>query len=548
MIAAVTEVERLLADGRAALRIADVETARRSFEAAMVESPCGEALEGLAGAAFLAMEWRQATDLWERAYNAYREAQDHVGAIRTARWIGYLHGMVLGDGAVMSGWIARAQRLLGDAPDTPERGWVALTKAMFEGDRGRKHEWFAEALEVAREQADADLECSTLAYYGASLVHDDRPEEGMVLLDEAMAAVAGREVDDFAVLQDVFCQLFAACEHAHDVARADQWIRVGEAIAQRRNLPSLSAFCRTHYGGLLTAAGRWSEADVALSEAVRLAALGQNRLRLGARARLAELRVRQGRLEEAERLLEDADMGELAAARASAGIHLSRGETALARHALDRGLDGVELGGTAAASLLVQLVDVCLAADDIAGAERAVETLITCAERHPSAYVRGGAALARGRVCLATGAGDPGACLREALAEFTRAETPMELAGCHLELAAALVTDQPEVAMAEARAALELFDRLQAARQVDAATALLRTLGVRTAGTRRDGELLTKREAEVLDLLGHGLSNPEIADRLYISRKTVEHHVGNVLAKLGLRSRGEAAAYTTRTK
>jgi DNA-binding NarL/FixJ family response regulator len=100
---------------------------------------------------------------------------------------------------------------------------------------------------------------------------------------------------------------------------------------------------------------------------------------------------------------------------------------------------------------------------------------------------------------------------------------------------------------AEARAALATFEDLGAGTDADAAAALLRDLGVKAAriGPKGIGDL-TKREREVLSLLGEGLSNPEIAERLYISRKTVEHHVARVLSKLGLRGRAEAAAYAVR--
>jgi DNA-binding NarL/FixJ family response regulator len=529
---------------RLALRGGDGAGARQLLDA-HPDAASGAALECRARAAYLELDFRGTADLWERAYGAYRASGDQLGAVRVARSLAYVHGAVMGDGALMSGWLARAQTLLPGTADSSERGWVALNTGMFATDRAAKEAHFRTALDVARARADVDLELVALAYLGANLVHDDHVEEGMLLLDEALAGVAGNEADDFLVLEEVFCQLFSACEQALDVDRADQWIRVGDAIAARRKLPAVSAFCHTHYGGVLTAAGRWSEADVTLSEAVRMWGVERRGLRGGALVRLADLRVRQGRFEEAEQLL-DGLTGHLEAARPLAAIHLARDEPALARDVLERALEQLDVTSSSAAPLLALLVDVHVALGAVDAAGHVADQLAACASRHPSDYLTAMAALARGSVCLATGIGDPHACLREALAGFDRARLPMELARTRLALANALATDRPEVAVAEARAALASFEEMRAARDADAASAVLRSLGAPGASRKRAGGVLTKREAEVLALLGHGLSNPEISDRLYISRKTVEHHVGSVLAKLGLRSRSEAAAYSAR--
>jgi DNA-binding NarL/FixJ family response regulator len=91
-----------------------------------------------------------------------------------------------------------------------------------------------------------------------------------------------------------------------------------------------------------------------------------------------------------------------------------------------------------------------------------------------------------------------------------------------------------------------VFTRLDARPHADRAAALLRELGVGSRPGPRVAGPLTSREHQVLDLVSRGLSNREIGDRLFISPKTVEHHVGRILSKLGLRSRAEAVAWTLR--
>ena len=157
------------------------------------------------------------------------------------------------------------------------------------------------------------------------------------------------------------------------------------------------------------------------------------------------------------------------------------------------------------------------------------------------------AALAAGRVARSSGEAAARDHLEGALSAFERLEMPLEAARTRVELARAMQKDDPDVAGREARVALETFERLGAGREADEAAAIVREVGGPARTGPKDVGLLTARELEVLGLLGEGLTNAEISARLYISTKTAGNHVSNLLAKLHLRSRQEAAAYAVRS-
>jgi DNA-binding CsgD family transcriptional regulator len=197
-------------------------------------------------------------------------------------------------------------------------------------------------------------------------------------------------------------------------------------------------------------------------------------------------------------------------------------------------------------------------AEPIADSPERAEALRAEAERTPTTTPadRGHLALARAEHARTSGEGEAEAWA-EAVAACRPMNEPWPLAYALLRWAEALaMAGQADPASAAAREALELAESMGAAPLVEETRALMRrarlTTGADvdevTASVSDEVERLglTSREAEVLRLVADGLSNSQIAEQLFISRKTASVHVSNILSKLGVATRVEAAAVAHR--
>ncbi len=508
-------------------------------------------LATLGGLLYADDRFDEARRAWERGFDGAERGGDHRTAARLAIALVDIHTSALGNTAAGNGWRARAQRVLDRTGPCLEWGYFEL--ALLACNRPDVDELVLSterAFALAQEHGDRGLEVRALAESGLALVSRGDTSAGFDRLDEALATICAGEVDDVVAVSKAFCALLTSCERAQDIARAEEWIALAHEIVLdgRGGRPRiLRTHCRAALGAVLCSAGRWDEAETAMLEVLDPHGAPSFAHRLDAAARLARLRIAQGRLDEAGALLARYE-DRLPAWLPLAELHLARGDAAVAAVLAQRALDVLAGDVTRRTPLLAVLVEAQVAMDDPASAETTAAQLERELAGTANAVLASAAELAWARVLAAQHHTERAA---ERCAHAVRlldgGELPLALLEAHRLHAEALAAiDDRAAAVAAARAAFAIALRLGAAGALDRLAALLRSLGAtpppRSGGTGAVVGELTRREQEVLELVKTGRTNAEIGSQLFISAKTVEHHVGRILTKLGVRSRAEAAA------
>jgi ATP/maltotriose-dependent transcriptional regulator MalT len=534
-----------LLEGWRALEAARWEEARAAFETALAAEETPDARDGLGQALWFLGSVEGGIATRERAFEEYVGGGRGEHAARVAVWVSHQY-FISGRASAARGWLSRAERALEGIGHSAGHGWVAVERARHAESVEECAGHARRAMAIARESGAGDLEVFALSLLGRAEVSAGRRQEGMRLLEEAMAAASSGRVRDVHTLGEAYCNLIVACTNAGEWERAAEWCELVDDFARRHDATPLLGACQTVHADVLLATGRWPEAERALESALAAHTRFVPGMAAPTVATMAELRVRQGRLPEAEQLLAGREEHP-SSLRALALLRIAEGRPQEAAALLERGLMAAEGDAMWATQLLAPLVDARLACGDAKGAEDAARELGELARSSGIRLVEARSDLAEARVALAKGAANQAAePARRALAAFSRLAMPLDTGEARLDLARSLATEAPELARDEARTAFAAFQELGASRAMDVAAAVLRELGAGTAARARSYGELTAREQEVLGLLAFGMSNAQIAQTLFISQKTAGHHVSRILSKLGVRNRAEAAAYAAR--
>jgi DNA-binding CsgD family transcriptional regulator len=502
-------------------------------------------LERLATAAYLAGRDDDGADAGARAHHEFLRRGQVERAVRCAFWLGFSF-IEQGDEARGGGWLARARRLLDDAQlDCVEQGYLLFPGAMqalMQGDTAAAGAGFDEVTRIGGRFRDPDLLALGRLGLGGARLAEGETTAGVALLDEAMIAVEAGEVSPV-VAGIVYCAVIEACQEIYDLRRAQRWTAsLTRWCAAQPDLVPFRGQCLVHRSEVMALHGAWPDAmDEAQRAAERLLDPPPGHPAAGlAFYQQGELHRLRGELAEAEDAYRQASQWGRDPQPGLALLRLAQGQVEVAAAAIRRVVDEAD-GFVARSRLLPAQVEILLAAGDVKAASAAAAELAGLAEGLGAPYLTAVATHAQGAVLLAEG--DPRAALaalRRAWLAWQELEVPYEAGRVRvlLGLACRELGDRDGAEM-ELDAARWVFRQLAAVPDLARVEALSGKVAAGAGG-------LTARELEVLRLVAAGETNKGIATELFVSERTVDRHMSNILAKLGVSSRAAATAHASR--
>jgi ATP/maltotriose-dependent transcriptional regulator MalT len=497
-------------------------------------------LERLATSAYMLGRLEDYVEAMGRAHRLHLEGEATLPAVRCAFWTG-MQLLLAGEMGRGTGWIGRAQRLVDDEAleECAERGYLLLPAA-FRCQVGGRYDDGAriasEAAAIGRRCGDRDLFALAVHVQGHMLVRLGRVLDGLALLDEAMVAVTTGEISPI-VTGMVYCGVILGCQHAYEPGRAREWTAaLTEWCARQPDMVAFTGRCHVHRAELRQLEGAWSDALAEARRAAERAALGNHRSALAEAAYLqGDVHRLRGAFAEAEEAYRRASECGREPQPGLALLRLAQGRRPAAVAAIRRVLAEGSADPVARARQLPACAEIMIAAGELDAAREATDELEGIARGHEAGVLRTIAEQTRGAVELA--AGDAEAALRVLRGAWRVWE----------ELQAPYEAARTRVLIGEACRALQDHDA--AAFELEAARRAFEQLGAIPDLERLDGGAgrhaareLSPREREVLRLVAGGRTNRDIAAELVLSERTVDRHLSNIFAKLGVSSRAAATA------
>lgn len=478
-------------------------------------------------------------ELAEPAYRLLVDEERPRPAAKVAMWIG-VQFLARGDSATGSGWFERAGRLLAGLDPCQEHAYLRYHTVVLGGIASGDLESAAAAAREVRADgvtySDPNLVAMGLAGEATALLRMGEVTDGLRRLDEAMLSAADESLDRVTA-GAVYCHGIAECHELQDVRRLAEWTRVTwDWIDEHSPASVYPGVCRVYRSHVLTVTGEWDRAEEMAAQAVNDLAGLNIFVQAEAHYLLGELHRLRGQLDEAEESYGQARSLGRDPQPGRALLDLARGHVADASTALSAAL-AVSQAPLERARLLQAKVEVALAAGDLDAAVGACRELEQIANTFGTSGLEAAALQLRGAVALEQGHADKAIpALREACRRWNEVDARLDIGRSRLLLGRAYrALEDERTATEEFAGARDEFDRLGAAGD-------LRRAEKELDESERPGAL-SKREIDVLALVATGRTNQEVADKLVLSKRTVDRHVSNILRKLDLRSRTEAAAF-----